>query len=215
MDTWPDLKADEATIVNHLDSLRNGLTKETAEKLSTYGSCQFWVFSKYNAEEYDDAFESYLKLLLDIARLVPRSTFLNNFPKSCAGCAIEQFFSIVAMHPTLHSEVAVLLQELLYDKNKRILQMLPDIEELARMVQDAYDTNDYPFPYIALCLRLERKSEIYKIVRALGSMIASHKFLQQMEKNTEEAILIAQKMINDLEDPFFSDWALTDLMKDM
>lgn len=62
---------------------------------------------------------------------------------------------------------------------------------------------------------LNRKSEIYKIVRALGTMIASHKFLQQMEKNTEEAISIAQKMISDLKDPFFSDWALTDLMKDM
>ena len=79
MDTWPDLKTDEATIVNHLDSLRNGLTEETATKLSAYGSCYFWNFSGYNARRYSAAFKSYLKLLLDIARLVPRSTFLNNF----------------------------------------------------------------------------------------------------------------------------------------
>ena len=93
--------------------------------------------------------------------------------------------------------------------------MLPDIRELARMVQKAYDTRDYPFPYIGVCLRLDRKSEIYKIVSALGAMIASDKFLQLMEKDTEKAIPIAQKMIDDLEDPFFSHRALSKLMKDM
>jgi hypothetical protein len=215
MDEWPYLKTNEATIVNHLDSLRDRLTEETATKLSKYGSCQFWNFAEYNARRYENAFRSYLKLLLGIARLVRRSTFLGIFPKDCGGCAIAQFFCIVAMHPILHSEVYDLLRELLCDENGRILQMLPDIKKMALMVQHAHGPTDYPFPYIGVCLNFDRKSEAYKIIRALGSMIASDKFIQLMKNNTEKAIPIAQNLISNLENPFHSDSELSQLLTDI
>ncbi|CAF1516272.1 unnamed protein product [Adineta steineri] len=212
---WPDPNAKEVTVVNHLNSLRDGLTEDTATKLSKNGSCPFWNFASYNARGYENAFRSYLTLLLGIARLVPRSTFLGNFPKSCGGCAIAQFFCIVAMHPALHSEVDDLLRELLCDKNDKILEMLPDSNEMVRMVRKAYNRTDYPFPYIGVCLDFDHKTEAYKVIKALGSMIESDGFIQLMSNDTEKAISIAQKMITNLKDPFRSDIELSRLLNDM
>ncbi|CAF4261821.1 unnamed protein product, partial [Adineta steineri] len=212
---WPDPNAKEVTVVNHLNSLRDELTEDTATKLSKNGSCPFWNFASYNARGYENVFRSYLILLLDITRLVPRSTFLEIFPKSCGGCAIAQFFCIVAMHPALHSEVYDLLRELLCDKNGKILEMLPDSNEMVRMVRKAYERTDYPFPYIGVCLDFDHKTEAYKIIEALGSMIGSDGFIQLMSNDTEKGISIAQKMITNLKDPFRSDAELYNLLKDM
>ncbi|CAF1506798.1 unnamed protein product [Adineta steineri] len=212
MNEWPDLNATEVAVINHLNSLRDGLTMDTATKLSKYGSCPFWNFDEYNARGYKNAFRSYLKLLLDITRLVPRSTFLGNFPKNCGGCAIAQFFCIVTMHPVLHSEVYDLLRELLCDKNGKILKMLPDINEIVR---DTYKRTDGSFPYAGICLNFGRTSEAYKIANALGAMIKSDTFIQLMKDDTEKAISIAQKMITNLEDPFDYNFELPKLLNDM
>ncbi|CAF1375176.1 unnamed protein product [Adineta steineri] len=215
MNEWPDLNTNEVTVVNHLNSLRDGLTEDTAAKLSKYGSCRFWDFDGYNATRYKNAFRSYLTLLLGIARLVPRSTFLGNFPKDCGGCAIAQFFCIVAMHPTLHSEVYDLLRELLCDKNDRILKMLPDSNEMVHLVRNAYQLRDKAFPYAGFCLNFDHKSEAYKIMKVLGLMIESDKFIQLMKNDTEKAISIAQKMMTNFEDPFDYDIDLPKLLNNM
>ncbi|CAF1478817.1 unnamed protein product [Adineta steineri] len=212
MNEWPDLNTKEVTIVNHLNSLRDGLTEETATKLSKYGSCRFWDFNGYNATGYKNAFKSYLELLLGIAQQVSRSTFLGNFPKDCGGCAVAQFFCIVFMHPTLHSEVNYLLRKLLGDENGRILKMLPDIN---KMVWDTYKRTDDPFPYAGICLNFGHTSEAYKIANALGAMIKSDTFIQLMKDDTEKGILIAQKMITNLKDPLNYDTELYSLLKDI
>ncbi|CAF0947017.1 unnamed protein product [Adineta steineri] len=193
-DDWPAF-TDYETVVEHLNSLRSRITVDIATRLCD--KCPINYFYNRHILRNRIFMKSYLLLLLDILSLVPRFTFLQMFPKGCGGCTIFQLYAIVFLHPSLVDEVHNLLKALLCDDEERILPMIPEMHDMARMIRKDYKRRESPFPYNAVCLDLGRKNQEAKIAGALGAMIASEKFLHLMKTHDEKAIKIAQEMIKD------------------
>ncbi len=212
VDDWPDF-SDQEIVGRHLDLLRSRLTVDLATKLCSICPINCFYNSHILHRRHD--MKAYLQLLLAILPLVPHSTFLNMFPKSCGGCAIFQFYAIAALHPSLNVEVHSLLKALLFDEQEQILSMLPEVNQMAVMIKKDYRRREDPFPYVANCLDLGRKNQESKIVGALAAMIRSGKFLDLMKNHDQRAIEIAKTLINDDKEDFFFTFRLGDLLKNI
>lgn len=210
-DNWTNF-TDGKSAVEHLNSLRNRLTADLATKLCEK-SYPIHSFSKSGILYSSNSMKAYLQLLYDILPLVPRSTFLELFPKGCGGCAIYQLYAIAFMHPHLDGEVRNLLKALLMDEQEWVLSMIPDVKHMARMIRQDYKRHDHLFPYVANCLDLRKKNQESKIVGALGAMVRSEEFLDLMEKHDERVIRVAKEMIDDDKETSFFSFRLSDRLK--
>ncbi|CAF3336881.1 unnamed protein product, partial [Rotaria socialis] len=180
MACWPDARKDnESTIIEKFKLLKDQLTQESAHELCRNASGCGFLYELYDVKHLDceGAFQAYMIFLRAIAAMVPRSSFLHIFPKSCSGCAISQILSILCLHPTLENEVNNLFCELLFDTHGDILNR-DDIRPIAMMMRRAYKRREDPFPYIGYCLDYDRESQGFKMAYVIGVLFSSDQFCE-------------------------------------
>lgn len=209
---WPDArKNNESTIVQKFKLLKDQLTKELALELCRNAPGCGFLYELYDAKhlDYEGAFQAYINLLRAIAALVPRSNFLNIFPKSCSGCAMLQILSILCLHPVLENEVNNLFCELLFDTHGDILNR-DDIRQIAMMVRRAYKRREDPFPYVGYCLDYNSESQGFKMAYTIGVLFSSDQFCKLMKSNSVVGAQIAHEVLKNSTD---SDWQSQQLHK--
>ncbi|CAF1396697.1 unnamed protein product, partial [Adineta steineri] len=209
----PDGKDNQMSIVQRLIHLRKELTIESASKICEDDSINNFVYHLYEADHlnYKYAFQAYINLLRAILPLVPRSTFLRIFTKSCPGCAALEFLCILCLHPVLKNDVHSLFCELLFDTNGDILTR-KDICQMAMMIRKAYKRTDYKFPYSPNCLNFNEDNEAVQKILAVGKLFASDKFCALMKTNPIIGARMAHDMFYDLGDDFHQSRVLDTLL---
>ncbi|CAF4934570.1 unnamed protein product, partial [Rotaria sp. Silwood1] len=169
-----------------LNALRDGLTSETATKLCSQLGCGYLIcFVKSDTFHYAKAMSAYIHLLISIAKIVDRPTFLEPYPKGCGGCASIQFFCMVSLHPELAKDVFDLFRVLLNDDEGEIVTK-DEVLAMGTMMRRQYKRRENPFPYMGNCLDFTK--ELRGMTDKLRDLIMNEEFGLAMEKNRTKCI---------------------------
>ncbi|CAF2737624.1 unnamed protein product [Rotaria sp. Silwood2] len=183
---WPDTSLPENQLVLELNALRDGLTSEKAAQLCSQLGCGYLIqFVESRTLHYATAMAAYIQLLISIAKIVDRRTFMEPFPKSCGGCASIQFFCMVNLHRELANDVFDLFRVLLNDDEGEIVTK-DEVLTMGTMMRSQYKRHYDPFPYMGNCL--DFTEELRMMTDKLRDLITNEKFGLAMQKNRTQCI---------------------------